>query len=199
MWSKAPERFHRPARGASPVPHVRVASHRDAFRALHPCLRAAALGLCLFLAGHATARAELEVGAQFPELPKYLGETAPGADLAGRVVVVDFWASWCAPCRTSFPVLSRLQQEFPERLAIVGVSVDEKQAAYEQFLRRLKPSFLTLRDSDQRLAALVRVPTMPTSYVLDRSGRVRFVHAGFHGDTAGQLRTQIQQLIEEKP
>jgi thiol-disulfide isomerase/thioredoxin len=199
MSSKAPETFagtasRVPARG----PRL-VAPRPGPSRALLRSVRAAALALVLVLAGQGVARAELAVGAQFPGLSETLGEAAAQAHLSGKVVVVDFWASWCTPCRTSFPILSRLQQEFPDRLAIVGVSVDEKQSAYEQFVRRLKPSFLTLRDAGQRLAALVRVPTMPTSYVLDRSGRVRFVHAGFHGDTAGQLRSQIRQLLEENP
>jgi thiol-disulfide isomerase/thioredoxin len=158
--------------------------------------RWAGLGLLAALLGSG-ARAAVEVGATFPPVTSSVMEgTVP--DTAGKVVVVDFWASWCAPCKTSFPALSQLQNEFGSQLTIVGVSVDEKADAYERFLARMKPSFTTLRDRTQQLVATVSVPTMPTSYVIDRHGVVRFIHIGFHDDTAQALRTQIKQLIEEK-
>ena len=151
----------------------------------------------MLLASAFVARAELAPGDAFPPLnaASLTGGVLPATD--GRVVLVDFWASWCAPCKASFPAYSRLQGEFAARgLVVVGISVDESPAAYAAFVARLKPSFATLHDSKHALVALVQVPTMPTSYLVDREGKVRFVHAGFHGDaTERELRSEIEGLL----
>lgn len=141
----------------------------------------------------------VEVGSSFPPFAGYRFEGALPQDLAGKILVVDFWASWCAPCKASFPSLSLVQNEFgPRGVVVLGISVDEKSDAYEQFKKRMKPTFSTVRDGEHRLTADVSVPTMPTTFVVDRSGRVRFVHAGFHDTTPEALRSEITQLLEEK-
>jgi len=119
---------------------------------------------------------------------------------AGQVVLVDFWASWCAPCKAAFGALAQLQKEFAGRgLVIVAVSVDEKPAAAAAFVKRLAPNFSTVHDRTQALVRQVGVPTMPTSYLVGRDGRVRFVQAGFHGEaTERELRRQIELLLAEK-
>lgn len=141
----------------------------------------------------------VEIGAALPPLSGYDLEGGLPADLSGKVMVVDFWASWCAPCKASFPTLSAVEKEFsPRGVVVIGVSVDEKQNAYDQFRKRLNPAFHTVRDRDHKLAADVKVPTMPTTLIVDRKGKVRFIHAGFHEDTPTLLRQQLQQLLEEK-
>lgn len=162
------------------------------------------VSLFLTLALATTARADIKVGDPFPTLPAAnLVSLAGGAlpDTGGRVVLVDFWASWCAPCKASFPMMAKLQQDFgPRGLVIAAVGIDEKAAAATAFVKKLAPTFPTLHDAAQSLVKQVGVPTMPTSYLLDRSGKVRFVHSGFHGDrTEGELRRQIETLLAEKP
>ena len=148
-------------------------------------------------------RAETEVGDAFPSLATAglvpLG-TARVPATAGQVVLVDFWASWCAPCKASFPMMAQLHEDFaPRGLVVVAVSVDEKPAAAVAFARKLAPPFATLHDGEQTLVKQVAVPTMPTSYLLGRDGRVRFVHRGFQGDsTDRELRKQIELLLAEK-
>jgi thiol-disulfide isomerase/thioredoxin len=158
---------------------------------------AGALGFLAF------CRAETKVGDVFPPLATAglvpLGNTDI-SPTAGNVVLVDFWASWCAPCKASFPMMAKLHKDFASRgLVVIAVSVDEKPAAAVAFARKLAPPFATLHDREQALVKQVVVPTMPTSYLVGRDGRVRFVHRGFQGDsTERELRKQIELLLPEK-
>jgi thiol-disulfide isomerase/thioredoxin len=155
---------------------------------------------CVMAALSTPLHGQIALDNQFPLLS---AAGLSGGDLpetGGRVVLVDFWASWCAPCKASFPTYSRLQSDYAARgLVVVAVGVDDSFSAYQGFVATLKPSFTTLYDSRRRLVSLVQVPTMPTSYLLDRSGRVRFMHPGFHGDrTERELRKEIENLLGEK-
>jgi thiol-disulfide isomerase/thioredoxin len=154
----------------------------------------------LSLATPVLAGAAVGVGDLFPPLASagLAGKAPP--DTAGKVVLVDFWASWCAPCKASFPAYSRLNAEFaPRGLVIVAVSVDENPSAYEAFVRRFAPPFFVALDKGQNLVRAVQVPTMPTSYLIDRAGRVRYAHPGFRGAATEQaLRKEIEALLSEK-
>lgn len=143
------------------------------------------------------ARAELNPGDPLPGLGGPAG--MPATD--GRVVMLDFFASWCAPCRASFPVYAKLHGEFaPKGLVIIAVGVDEKKSAHEAFLARLKPPFFTMHDHDQSIVSAVGVPVMPTSYLFGRDGRMRSIHTGFHGKrTNEELRAAIETLLSEAP
>jgi len=158
--------------------------------------RAWASGL-LLLAFLSSGRAEVRVGDVFPSLSD---AGLAGGELpvtTGKVLLVDFWASWCAPCKASFPALARLHQDFsPRGLVLVAVSVDEKPAAYASFVRKFNPPFAALHDQAHKLVNAVDVPAMPTTFLIDRHGRVRFVQVGFHGqDTELEMRRQIEALI----
>ncbi len=157
-------------------------------------------GLACMLAFTAAAVAEVKVGQPFPDLAGFALEgTLPARD--GQVVLVDFWATWCAPCKASFPAYSALQRELAGRgFVLLAVSVDKTRGPYEAFLQRFAPAFPTVRDGTQKLVAEVRVPAMPTSYLIDRHGVLRSVHSGFHGaETVRALREEITRLLEEKP
>jgi thiol-disulfide isomerase/thioredoxin len=146
------------------------------------------------------ARAELKPGDAFPSLATAGLTGGPLPETAGHVTIVDFWASWCAPCKASFPAYARIQADYAARgLVVVAVSVDDRIIDYDGFLKKWHPTFVTLLDQQKRLVSTVRVPTMPTSYVLGRDGRVRFVHEGFHGSaTEKELRSQIEALLAER-
>jgi len=150
-------------------------------------------------------RAELKVGETFPALAPagvvaLLGDTLPAIE--GKVVLFDFWASWCAPCKASFPALAKLHTDYAARgFMVVAISVDEKSAAASAFAKRMAPPFSTLHDREQKLVRQVVVPTMPTSYLIGRDGKVRAVHEGFRGDaTVSALRREIEALlVSENP
>jgi thiol-disulfide isomerase/thioredoxin len=138
-------------------------------------------------------------GDAFPALSDFSLE-GEMPDLSGaRVVIVDFWASWCGPCKASFPVYDELREEYEDKgLVILAVSVDQNAKAMEQFLKKMKPGFSVVRDADQKLVGRVAAPAMPTSFVLDADSTVRFVHLGFHGDrTRDTYREQIESLLSE--
>jgi thiol-disulfide isomerase/thioredoxin len=145
------------------------------------------------------ASAEVKPGDVFPPLAAAELD-GPLPATAGRVMLVDFWASWCAPCRASFPAYARLQGDYAARgLVILAVSVDQTPAAFATFVRKLNPPFPTVRDRRQILVREVSVPTMPSSYLVGRDGTVRFVHAGFYGErTERELRQEIESLLGEK-
>jgi cytochrome c biogenesis protein CcmG/thiol:disulfide interchange protein DsbE len=96
------------------------------------------------------------------------------SDFHGKVVVLNFWASWCAPCVEEMPSLLQLQQRFKDKgVAVVGVSIDVDGDAYHRFLKDYKIDFLTVRDPDQRTSNLYGSFKWPETYVIDRNGIVR--------------------------
>jgi len=156
--------------------------------------------LVLILAAPLLIEAQIKPGDEFPKLAAagLTGGSVP--EISGHVTLVDFWASWCAPCRSSFPAFSRLNADYAARgLVIVAVSVDEQPSAYSAFVKKWQPPFVALLDREQKLVRDVKVPAMPTSYLLGRDGRVRFVHNGFHGSaTEEELRKHIETVLAEK-
>jgi thiol-disulfide isomerase/thioredoxin len=118
--------------------------------------------------------------------------------LDGKVVYLDFWASWCAPCKASFPVLSGWHQKYSAKgFLVLGVNVDEDAAAMQNFLKKNNPGFPTVRDAAQKLVAAADVKTMPTSFLIDRKGVIRLVHNGFRAKDEAALTAKIEALIAE--
>lgn len=142
----------------------------------------------------------LDPGARAPEIGMrdLQGNQVTMASLRGRVVVVDFWASWCEPCADSMPVYQRLYDTYRERgLTIVGVSQDQRVDNARSFATRHHLAFPVVFDEGHAVANRYRPPRMPTSYVIDRGGIVRHVHAGFRSGDAAQLEAQVQALIAQ--
>lgn len=121
-------------------------------------------------------------------------------DLGGKVVLLDFWASWCGPCKKSFPELEKLYESYKDRgFVILGVNVDEKSADMHKFLEGHAVSFPIVRDKEQTLISAAGVESMPTSFLVDRSGKIRSLHNGFRGEeTVNALRQEIEKLLDEK-
>ena len=167
----------------------------------HKCLRLGAWGAGLLVAvgcHGAPAKSRLAAGDRLPDLAGF-AMTGDVPATAGKVVVVDLWASWCGPCKISFPAYAKMHQEYAAKgLAIVAVSVEEKKSDYDAFVKKMAPPFVTLLDAKHTLAANIDPPAMPTSYVVGRDGRVRYVHEGYHGaETDKLLRKEIEGLLSE--
>lgn len=120
-------------------------------------------------------------------------------DLHGKVVLVDFWASWCSPCLSSFPWMDELQKRHGQKgLVVVAVNLDQDRALADAFLKRTAPQFRIEFDAEGTLAKQFGVQAMPTSFLIDRSGKVRITHRGFRTAQRAEREQQIRQLLEEQ-
>ncbi len=116
--------------------------------------------------------------------------------LRGHPVLVDFWASWCGPCRKSFPWMNTLEKTYgPKGLAIVAINVDKERRLADAFLRELPPDFTVAFDPSGRTAAAFGVGAMPTSFLIDADGNVIAKHAGFDPRHVEELETRIQEAL----
>lgn len=151
------------------------------------------------LVGAATSVAALSKGRRAPEigLRDLDGNPVKMADLRGKVVVVDFWATWCGPCKEEMPVLDRLYGKYRKKgLVVVGVSQDRDEDKVREFLRRRPVSFPIVHDVRHAVAKRYQPGKMPSSYVIDRSGVVRYVHEGYSARDAARFDREIRKLLK---
>ncbi len=132
-----------------------------------------------------------------PNIPRNSGNTSL-ASLRGQIVYVDFWASWCGPCRVSFPILNDIRNELHSQgFEVLAVNVDEFEDDALNFLAELPVDYLVVRDPVGTSPASFGVLGMPTGFLLDREGRIREVHQGFRKSDAAHLRESISALLDE--
>ena len=147
--------------------------------------------------------AAVQVGETAPPvtLPLLATDTAGELSLQslrGQVVYLDFWASWCGPCRVSFPQLEALRQELgPQGFEVLAINVDEVESDALRFLEALAVSYPLVRDNTGATPAAYGILGMPTGYLIDRSGTVRLVHQGYRKSDGAKLRKSIIELLEE--
>ncbi len=117
----------------------------------------------------------------------------------GKVVYIDFWASWCGPCRESFPWMKQIQQQYKkDGLVIIAINVDQDKKLADSFVNEFKPDFSVFFDQDGKLAEDFKVASMPSSFVIDRQGKPRFKHNGFHSNKENEYETELQSLLSAK-
>lgn len=120
-------------------------------------------------------------------------------DFYGKVVLLNFWATWCTPCRDELPALERMQKRFAKRgFVVVAVSVDNEAENIHQFVRKFDLKLLTLWDKDKRVAGSYDVKRMPSSYLIDRRGKIRAVHYGYSPEGLKRMKSEAEDLLDEK-
>jgi cytochrome c biogenesis protein CcmG/thiol:disulfide interchange protein DsbE len=120
-------------------------------------------------------------------------QTVDLSKLRGRVVVLNLWATWCAPCIEELPSLLTLQKQMPD-LAIVAVSMDQDPDVYHQFLIRHHVNLITLRDQDQRINALYGTAQIPETYIIDRKGMLRRKFVSSQDWTSPEIISYLSKL-----
>ena len=120
-------------------------------------------------------------------------------EFRGRVVYLDFWASWCAPCRQSFPWMQAMKDAYESRgLTVLAVNLDQHRGDAERFLAQFHPSFDVRFDPQGTVAERFKVQGMPTGLLIDRHGVVRFTHIGFRPVDAAAYENQLREILAEK-
>lgn len=125
------------------------------------------------------------------------GESVELDEWRGDAVLIDFWATWCQPCRVSFPFYQDLADEYDEHFHVLAVSVDEDSSSVETFVDQHDITFPVAVDNDHSIASEFEPPTMPTSYLIGPKGEVRSLHEGFEKSDRSELRDEIESLVSE--
>lgn len=114
------------------------------------------------------------------------------SDLQGKVIYLDFWASWCVPCRKSFPFMNELSKRYDsEKFQVIAVNMDEEQADAEAFLAQYPAQFSIVTNPNNALAKKLNIPGLPVAYIINADGMILARHIGFN---SSKKRKKLQQL-----
>lgn len=154
--------------------------------------------VCIFVFNFYSLAEQIKEGSIFPDLNDFQLEGELPKDYKEKIVLIDFWASWCGPCKKSFPVYDSIYKKYIKNdFLIIAISVDEKQEDFQKFLKNNPVSFYLLRDPKQKLVEKCGINSMPTSIIIDKQGMVRFIHNGFNSKTTENLLIQqIEDLLK---
>ena len=171
-------------------------------RTTHLTMRLCAqFALALGIAALAATAAAVGTGDPAPAfaLPTGVGETIALDNFKGHVVYVDFWASWCGPCKRSFPWMNEMQQKYgPAGFTVVGVNVDKRRPDADKFLQQTPATFTIVYDPAGRTPEAYGVKGMPSSYLVDASGKIVAVESGFRDEQKAELEARIRTLLPSR-
>jgi peroxiredoxin len=158
------------------------------------------LALCATLAVLAsTASPALAPATAAPDfmLHAMTGPNLQLKDQRGRVVMVNFWATWCGPCRQEMPQLNRLYEKYrASGFVLLGVNVDDDASKAAEVATKLGVTFPVLLDTDKKVSKLYDLSTMPSTVIIDRDGKVRYMHRGYLAGYEDNYEKQIRELLK---
>lgn len=126
------------------------------------------------------------------------GKNLKLSEMAGNVVLINFWASWCGPCRQEMPLLNDLHNKYkPLGFTVLGVNVEEHADSARGFLSDFPVDFPVLLDNRNKVSKLYNVVAMPTTVVVDRDGNMRFLHKGYKSGDEEKYRQMVKKLVRE--
>jgi peroxiredoxin len=158
-------------------------------------MRAAAVAAALSITSLVGASASM---APAFSLPSRSGDTVSLAQLKGKVVMLNFWASWCGPCRQEMPLLEQMHKRYSSLgFTLVGVNVDANSKDAEDWLGKTPVSFPVVFDRESKVSKLYDVNAMPSTVFIDRKGNVRYLHRGYKAGDEGEYLNQIRALLKE--
>ncbi len=158
-------------------------------------IRAAALGSALAVSSLVGASASL---APSFSLPSRAGDTVSLDQLKGKVVMLNFWASWCGPCRQEMPLLDQMHKRYSSLgFTLIGVNVEANTKDAERWLKETPVSFPVLFDRDSKVSKLYDVSAMPSTVFIDRKGNLRYLHRGYKAGDESEYLNQIRALLKE--
>lgn len=159
----------------------------------------AVLATALLAAAWPAAAVDGAVPAPQFTLPSRAGGEVSLEDLKGQVVMINFWASWCGPCRQEFPALDQIYAKYkPMGFTLVAINVESEKADAEKFLSATPASFPILFDPDNTVSGKYGVSAMPTTVLVDRQGRVRWQHRAYKPGDEAKYIEQIRAALREK-
>jgi peroxiredoxin len=159
------------------------------------CIRTAFLAAALAIL---PAQAALDGPAPDFTLKSAAGENIKLSELRGQVVLINFWASWCGPCRQEMPLLDQMYQKYsPLGFTLLGVNVEQDTKDAQRMLKDTPVTFPILFDAQNEVSKLYDVTAMPSTVLVDRDGRVRYVHKGYQPGHENEYQTQIRALVRE--
>jgi len=126
------------------------------------------------------------------------GQRMQLSDLRGEIVMINFWASWCGPCRQEMPLLDQLHNQYKALgFTVLGVNVEENPVKAKDLLKQIPVSFPILFDSDNKVSKRYNVIAMPSTILVDRNGNMRYLHQGYQPGYEMQYQDQVRALIRE--
>jgi len=161
-------------------------------------MRILLLQLLIFFTSVVSALEENASAVSCPAMMKEGGGQLDLQKFRGKVVYLDFWATWCPPCKKSMPFLNNLRNELVDQgFEIIAISVDEEPDAANLFLKKYPVDYQVAMDTTGQCPQIYDVKAMPSAYLIDRKGVIRYIHLGFREGDKDEIRSKVMQLLVE--
>lgn len=157
-----------------------------------------AVTLVLLVVFNVKAGSEMKEPAPNFTLKSNSGKNVKLSELRGQVVLLNFWASWCGPCRTEMPLLGKIHDKYKAMgFTVLGVNVEEDSAPAISIINKTKISIPVLFDKTNSVSKLYNVSAMPSTVIIDRDGNMRYLHEGYKPGDEEKYKEWVKKLLQE--